>query len=46
MRSAQFYAIAIFVVDRLAPIGGGAEVMGQPTSLLVRLPHHLSTIAP
>ena len=46
MRSAQFYAIAIFVVDRLAPIGGGAEVMGQPYEQARRLPHHLSTIAP
>ena len=28
MRSAQFYAIAIFVTGRLCPpVGGGAEVM-------------------
>ena len=34
MRSAQFYAIAIFVTDRLCPpYGGGAEVMGAADEL-------------
>ena len=34
MRSAQFYAIAIFVTGRLCPfVGGGAEVMGAADEL-------------
>ena len=34
MRSAQFYAIAIFFTGRLCPpYGGGAEVMGAADEL-------------
>ena len=34
MRSAQFYAIAIFVTGRLCPpVGGGAEVTGAADEL-------------
>ena len=34
MRSAQFYAIAIFVTGQaLSPVGGGAEVKGAADEL-------------
>ena len=48
MRSAQFYAIAIFVTGRLCPfVGGGAEVMGAADELArkaVPSPQHHSSM--
>ena len=52
MRSAQFYAIAIFVTgfrhgQALSHVGGGAEVMGAADELARKAaPLHLCTIAP
>ena len=44
--SAQFYAVAIFVIGRLLPRRGGVEVTGQTASLLAKvapsLQHHSS----
>ena len=42
MRNAQFYALAIFLMDRLGTKGVGQEECGQPASLLagtVRITH-------
>jgi len=42
MRNAQFYALAIFLMDRLDTKGVGQEGRGQPASLLagaVRITH-------
>ena len=43
MRNAQFYALAIFLMDRLDTKGVGQEGCGQPASFLLGLSASLMT---